>query len=287
MTPPKLEDEVIEVELIRPKPVKPKPIPPIKSKKVRKGVQTARQKKNTEAAPTIIQTKSEPAKPEPVKKPPPPVPKPKLSIRSELNKSSQWNRSNKAIIGAKEITIQSSSKDQITKPEITPLPKVDYSDQQIKSPRGNAQHSTSISDLDVREMGQDNIKTDIETGVGQLKQATDYKIMESQADQPGENSPNSGDPGQNSEFEGEIRQRKVIYKPDPPQLDINSDVTITLRFTVLPNGQVDQIFPLRKGEGTLERVAIGLLRLYKFEPLFESDSVQKGIIHFTIQRKQR
>jgi len=83
-------------------------------------------------------------------------------------------------------------------------------------------------------------------------------------------------------IEGELRQRKVIYKPEPPVINLERDVTVTLKFTVLPNGEVDQIFPYRKAEPKLERLAMQLLRQYRFEPLFESDKVQQGIIHLTI-----
>ncbi|MFH2132491.1 MAG: energy transducer TonB, partial [bacterium] len=87
-------------------------------------------------------------------------------------------------------------------------------------------------------------------------------------------------------IEGELKQRKVIYKPDPPVLNIESDVTITLKFTVLPNGEVDQIFPYRKAGPELERLAMQLLRQYRFEPLFENGKVQQGIIHFSIYRNK-
>jgi hypothetical protein len=88
-------------------------------------------------------------------------------------------------------------------------------------------------------------------------------------------------------IEGEISKRKVIYKPSPPVLNIDRDITVVLKFTVLPNGEVDQVFPFQKAEPELERIAIEMLHQYRFEPLFGSNLVQNGIIHFIIHRKTK
>jgi outer membrane biosynthesis protein TonB len=85
---------------------------------------------------------------------------------------------------------------------------------------------------------------------------------------------------------GEVKNRRVIYRPKPPGLDLESDVTIVLKFTVLPNGQVDQISPFTRADSRLERVAIELLSKYRFEPLFGSQKIQRGVIPFTIYRKR-
>ena len=79
--------------------------------------------------------------------------------------------------------------------------------------------------------------------------------------------------------------RKVIYKPEPPELNLDRNITVILKFTVLPNGEVDQVFPFQKADPELERIAIELLHKYRFEPLFGSNLVQQGRIHFTIYRK--
>ncbi|MDH5559337.1 MAG: hypothetical protein OEY59_00615 [Deltaproteobacteria bacterium] len=86
-------------------------------------------------------------------------------------------------------------------------------------------------------------------------------------------------------IEGEVSKRKIISKPKPPKLNLDKDVTISLKFTVLSNGEVDQIIPFIKADSELERLATRLLRLYRFEPLFDSENTQNGIIHFTIKRK--
>ena len=88
-----------------------------------------------------------------------------------------------------------------------------------------------------------------------------------------------------SNIEGEVSTRQVIFKPTPPNLNTERDVTIALRFTVLPTGEVNQILPFEKADAELERVAINLLQQYRFEPLFGSDVVQEGIIRFTIRRQ--
>ncbi len=91
---------------------------------------------------------------------------------------------------------------------------------------------------------------------------------------------------QGLKIEGEISSRKVIYKPIAPQLNLDRDVTVILKFTVLPNGEVDQVFPYQKADPELERIAIEMLHQYRFEPLFGSTAIQSGIIHFTVYRKK-
>lgn len=100
-----------------------------------------------------------------------------------------------------------------------------------------------------------------------------------------EGSTESTEPG-NIFIEGEASKRKILFRPQPPELDIERDVTISLRFTVLPDGSVDKILPYTKAEIQLESLAIDLLQQYKFKPLFGSDLQQSGIIHFTIYRKK-
>jgi hypothetical protein len=90
----------------------------------------------------------------------------------------------------------------------------------------------------------------------------------------------------NSFIEGEARTRKILFRPPPPELNIERDVEVTLHFTVLPDGSVDTILPYTKADLELEQLAIDLLQQYKFEPLFGSNQKQSGIIHFTISRKR-
>ncbi|MBT4526543.1 MAG: hypothetical protein HOC24_08330 [Deltaproteobacteria bacterium] len=85
-------------------------------------------------------------------------------------------------------------------------------------------------------------------------------------------------------IEGEVSHRKLIYQPQAPNLDIDKDLTISLKFSVLPSGVVDQIIPFKKADPDLEKLAIGLLLQYRFEPLFGEKTIQYGIIHFSIKR---
>lgn len=89
----------------------------------------------------------------------------------------------------------------------------------------------------------------------------------------------------NMEMEGEAARRKVIFKPKIPSVNIDRIVTISFRFTVLPNGEVDQIFPLLKGEPELEKIAMQTLRKYRFEPLPADQPTQSGIIRFILKKE--
>ncbi|MCP4296801.1 MAG: hypothetical protein GY786_14465 [Proteobacteria bacterium] len=112
-------------------------------------------------------------------------------------------------------------------------------------------------------------------------------------DQIQEVEPKTGEEGSteskeqgNSFIEGEASKRNILFRPKPPELEIERDVEIKLRFTVLPDGSVDHILPYTKADIELEQLAIVLLQQYKFEPLFGSNKNYSGIITFTIYRKK-
>ncbi|MDT8447230.1 MAG: hypothetical protein RRB13_10110 [bacterium] len=87
-------------------------------------------------------------------------------------------------------------------------------------------------------------------------------------------------------IEGEVRGRPILFRPAAPALNIERDVTITLSFTVLPDGSVEAIVPLVKGEPSLEALAIDLLSRFRFEPI-NGTTAQRGVIHFKLQRQGR
>ena len=88
-----------------------------------------------------------------------------------------------------------------------------------------------------------------------------------------------------SNVEGEAQGRELIYQPITPPMDLAQDVTISLQFEVTADGRVTNIFPLVKGNGQLEKIAIGLLAQYRFESAATGTGNQQGIIHFTITRR--
>ena len=99
--------------------------------------------------------------------------------------------------------------------------------------------------------------------------------------------PSAPAPRQNSsgiKIEGEAKGRAVIYRPRPPILDLDRDVTISLRFRVLHDGSVDQILPMIKGDSRLEQAAIDLLSRYRFEPIEPGAAPQEGVIRVTLGR---
>ena len=291
---PQPDDEVIEVELV--KPVIPKPVikkrpNPIIRKKAKKSPRPAKIKNQPTSDKKPIAAASSTTKIKPKLKQLPPAPKPTLSIKSDLKNSNKMrSKRGASALKANQLNIKPLNKPDQHRGVLTPLPEDKTPDRRIEQPKKSTEISSKIKDLDVGEMARTDVKSDIQNDFGKLKDSAKYKIADSkQKVRPSVSgaATKSIKNGSGTELEGEIRQRKVIFKPKPPDLDIDSDVTITLKFTVLPNGQVDQIIPFRKADATLERLAIGLLQQYRFEPLFESDSIQNGIIHFTIQRHRR
>lgn len=68
-------------------------------------------------------------------------------------------------------------------------------------------------------------------------------------------------------IKGPLSTRKILEKPNPPQVKVKSDVEIELMLYVLPNGVVERVVPSVKGDSELERIAIQYLTQWRFAPL--------------------
>ena len=83
-------------------------------------------------------------------------------------------------------------------------------------------------------------------------------------------------------------QRKIysFSLPEYPQ-GVNKEIDIRLRFTILPDGTVGNIFPLIKADTRLENAAINSLRQWRFEALDPSQKQanQVAVIVFPYRLK--
>ena len=66
---------------------------------------------------------------------------------------------------------------------------------------------------------------------------------------------------------GALASRKIIERPQPPQVKVKVEAEIELTVSVLPNGTVDRASPSIRGDAELERIAIQYLMQWRFEPL--------------------
>ena len=66
---------------------------------------------------------------------------------------------------------------------------------------------------------------------------------------------------------GPLATRKILERPNPPQVRVKVEAEIELALYVLPNGIVDRAIPSVKGDTELERVAIQYLKQWRFAPL--------------------
>ena len=66
---------------------------------------------------------------------------------------------------------------------------------------------------------------------------------------------------------GSLVNRKILERPNPPQVKVKVEAEIELTLWVLPNGAVDRVVPSVKGDTELERVAIQYLKQWRFAPL--------------------
>ncbi len=68
-------------------------------------------------------------------------------------------------------------------------------------------------------------------------------------------------------IKGPLATRKIVEKPQPPQVKVRMEGEIELTFWVLPDGMVDRVIPTVKGDTELERIAIQYLKQWRFAPL--------------------
>jgi TonB family protein len=91
----------------------------------------------------------------------------------------------------------------------------------------------------------------------------------------------------NNQIEGPVKGRAIVYQPPPPSIDIDIEVELQLKFWVLPDGTIGEVIPIKRGDATLERIAIAYLKKWQFEPL-PPDAPQQKIwgtipIRFTVR----
>ena len=81
-------------------------------------------------------------------------------------------------------------------------------------------------------------------------------------------------------IKGSLISRKILERPNPPQVKSKVEVEIELMFWVLPNGTVDRVVPSVKGDTELERIAVQYLKQWRFAPLpkDQPQTVQGGTL---------
>jgi len=81
-------------------------------------------------------------------------------------------------------------------------------------------------------------------------------------------------------IKGSLVSRKILERPNPPQVKSKVEVEIELTLWVLPNGTVDRVVPSVKGDAELERIAVQYLKQWRFAPLSKDQpqAVQWGTI---------
>ncbi len=89
----------------------------------------------------------------------------------------------------------------------------------------------------------------------------------------------TGDEGTvESEIEGPASRREVVYKPlHLPEVSLDMEVELRLKFWVLSDGSIGEVIPLQRGDFRLERAAIQYLKSWRFTPAEDGRKVW-GII---------
>ncbi len=81
-------------------------------------------------------------------------------------------------------------------------------------------------------------------------------------------------------IKGPAGKRKILYKPEIPEVKLEKEGEVELKFWVLPDGSVGSVIPLLRGDAEFERIAINHIKQWRFNPLDEGVSTveQWGII---------
>ena len=84
-------------------------------------------------------------------------------------------------------------------------------------------------------------------------------------------------------FVSGIGGRKIIFRPNPPKVNIEDSNPVIFKIKILPFGTVSQVLPMQKGNPMLEKVGIQYLKQFKFEAI-NSQIIQEGFVELKINR---
>lgn len=287
----KPKEQLIEVELLKPiKQIPPKTYPKRGSSKEESQLQkrTAQLKKSDRNSKQTPQKATLPKKTPSLKKniPKPKLQKPTISVKSALKSKQPGSISNsESPLSQKQLTIPIL--DTKNAPTSTPIPSLPSPESPLNKASLSQQKpdiAAKAKDVKVNSLIRKELDKEIQSPFQTRKDlAEESGQRQTGSSGKGIRNPASGTPN-GIRISGEISSRKLIYTPPPPKLELDQDVKIRLQFTVLPNGEVDQVFPVQKANPELERAAIEMLHQYRFEALFESELVQSGSIEVILKR---
>ena len=70
-------------------------------------------------------------------------------------------------------------------------------------------------------------------------------------------------------IKGPAGKRKILYKPEIPEVKIDKEGEVELKFWVFPDGSVGRVSSLLRGDVELERIAMNYIKQWRFNPLDE------------------
>jgi TonB family protein len=78
-----------------------------------------------------------------------------------------------------------------------------------------------------------------------------------------------------SGIQGPVAKREPLSQPSPPEVVVESESEITLKFWVRPDGIVSRVLTIRKGDAALEAAAIRYIEGWRFNPLSPREEQQE------------
>jgi len=185
---------------------------------------------------------------------------------------------------------QAEQNDQLTQQDKVDLPKrrmlEDEEPQLSERRRGklSPQSSEAGSGTTRRTPSREKEITDRSAGGSDKRFAEPGQSNVAGKQSPGPTSTVGGE-GSNTPFtiEGEASQRQIISKTLPQYPSgLQREAVVKIRFTVLPDGRIGQMIPVKKSDPTLEDITMQALQNWRFNAIPESEEQKKvqGVITF-------
>jgi len=92
---------------------------------------------------------------------------------------------------------------------------------------------------------------------------------------------NEGNYGFSIDFGGKGQRTIYSYSLPSYPAGVDKEIDIKLRFSILPDGTVGDVFPIRKGDTRLEMAAIRSLKQWRFEPIQTGKKVRGQVAVIT------
>ena len=147
----------------------------------------------------------------------------------------------------------SSSSGSISKTEAKKRVKKDKEKKEVEVPKAK-----NVDETNNAVVAKENKKID-------EKKTVEKKVKKDKGRE--EDSEGKGNFGFELDFGGKGKRKIYSYSIPAYPPGVSKEIDVRLRFTIMPDGSVGRIIPIRKADTRLEAAAMNSLRQWRFEPI--------------------